>query len=58
MTVLNIVLSVVDIILAIAIIILFQDPAGNDRGICFVAAGSSASYYTKPKGRPLDTQPT
>ena len=45
MGVLNIVLSVVDIILAVAIIILFLVQEGNDRGIGVVAGGSSDSYY-------------
>ena len=56
MTVLNIVLSVVDIILAIAIIILFLVQEGNDRGIGVVAGGSSDSYYNKAKGRTLEEQ--
>ena len=51
MTVLNIVLSVIDIILAIAIIVLFLVQEGNDRGIGVVAGGSSDSYYSKSKGR-------
>ena len=56
MTVLNIVLSVVDIILAIAIIVLFLVHEGNDRGIGVVAGGSSDSYYNKAKGRTIEEQ--
>ncbi len=56
MTVLNIVLSVVDIILAIAIVVLFLVQEGNDRGIGVVAGGSSDSYYNKAKGRTLEEQ--
>ena len=56
MTVLNIVLSVVDIILALAIIILFLVQEGNDQGMGVVAGGSSESYYGKAKGRTLDEQ--
>ena len=56
MTVLNIVLSVVDIILAIAIIILFLVQEGNDRGMGVVAGASSDSYYSKSKGRSLEEQ--
>ena len=56
MTALNIVLSVVDIVLAIAIIVLFLVQEGNDRGIGVVAGGSSDSYYNKAKGRTLEEQ--
>ena len=56
MTVLNIVLSVVDIILAIAIIVLFLVQEGNDRGMGVVAGGSSDSYYNKAKGRTIEEQ--
>ena len=56
MKVLNIVLSVVDIILAIAIIVLFLVQEGNDRGIGVVAGGSSDSYYNKAKGRTIEEQ--
>jgi preprotein translocase subunit SecG len=56
MTTLNIVLSVIDIILAIAIIILFLVQEGNDQGIGVVAGGSSDSYYSKAKGRTLEEQ--
>lgn len=56
MTALNIVLCVLDIILALAIIILFLVQEGNDRGIGVVAGGSSDSYYSKAKGRTLEEQ--
>ena len=56
MTALNIVLSIVDIVLAIAIIVLFLVQEGNDRGIGVVAGGSSDSYYSKSKGRTLEEQ--
>ena len=56
MTALNIALSVVDIILGIAIIVLFLVQEGNDRGIGVVAGGSSDSYYSKAKGRTLEEQ--
>lgn len=56
MTVLNIVLSVIDIVLAIAIIVLFLVQEGNDRGMGVVAGGSSDSYYSKAKGRTLEEQ--
>ena len=56
MTTLNIVLTVIDIILAIAIIILFLVQEGNDQGMGVVAGGSSESYYGKAKGRTLDEQ--
>ena len=56
MGVLNIVLSVVDIVLALAIIILFLVQEGNDKGLGVVAGGSSDSYYSKAKGRTLEEQ--
>ena len=56
MTTLNIVLTVIDIILAIAIIILFLVQEGNDQGIGVVAGGSSDSYYNKAKGRTIEEQ--
>ena len=55
---LKIALSIVDIILAIAIIILFLVQEGNDQGMGVVAGGSSESYYGKAKGRTLDEQLT
>ena len=56
MTGLKIALSIIDIILAIAIIILFLVQEGNDQGIGVVAGGSSDSYYSKSKGRTLEEQ--
>ena len=56
MAIVNIVLSVVDIILAVAIIVLFHVQEGNDKGIGVVAGGSSDSYYSKAKGRTLEEQ--
>ena len=56
MTGLKIALSIVDIILAVAIIILFLVQEGNDQGMGVVAGGSSESYYGKAKGRTLDEQ--
>ena len=56
MTGLKIALAIVDIILAIAIIILFLVQEGNDQGMGVVAGGSTESYYGKAKGRTLDEQ--
>jgi len=56
MTGLKIALSIVDIILAIAIIILFLVQEGNDQGMGVVAGGATESYYGKAKGRTLDEQ--
>ena len=53
---LKIALSIVDIILAVAIIILFLVQEGNDQGMGVVAGGSTESYYGKAKGRTLDEQ--
>ena len=56
MTGLKIALSIIDIILAVAIIILFLVQEGNDQGMGVVAGGSTESYYGKAKGRTLDEQ--
>jgi preprotein translocase subunit SecG len=56
MSALQIILSVIDAILAIAIIILFLVQEGNDRGMGIVAGASSDSYYSKAKGRSLEEQ--
>ena len=56
MTILNIVLSVLDILLAVLIVVLFLVQEGNDQGIGVVAGGSSDSYYNKAKGRTLEEQ--
>ena len=56
MTGLKIALSIIDIILAIAIIILFLVQEGNDQGMGVVAGGATESYYGKAKGRTLDEQ--
>lgn len=53
---LKIALSIIDIILAVAIIILFLVQEGNDQGMGVVAGGSTESYYGKAKGRTLDEQ--
>lgn len=53
---LKIALSIVDIILAVAIIILFLVQEGNDQGMGVVAGGATESYYGKAKGRTLDEQ--
>ena len=54
MTTLNIVLTVIDIILAIAIIILFLVQEGNDQGMGAISGASSDSYYSKAKGQTLE----
>lgn len=56
MTTLNIVLSILDIVFAIAIIVLFLVQEGNDKGMGVVAGGSSDSFYSKAKGRTLEEQ--
>ena len=56
MSALQIILSVVDIIAAVAIVILFLVQEGNDRGMGVVAGSSSDSYYSKSKGRSLEEQ--
>lgn len=54
MSALQIVLSIIDVIVAIAIVILFLVQEGNDRGMGVVAGASSDSYYSKAKGRSLE----
>ncbi|SCW59851.1 preprotein translocase subunit SecG [Ruminococcaceae bacterium YRB3002] len=56
MSVLQIILSIVDVILAVGIVILFLAQEGNDRGMGVVAGASSDSYYSKSKGRSLEEQ--
>lgn len=56
MSVLQIILSVVDIISAIGIIILFLVQEGNDQGLGAVTGATSDSYYSKAKGRTLEEQ--
>ena len=55
MSALQIILSVIDAILAIAIIILFLVQEGNDRGMGVVSGNTTTdSYYSKTKGRSLE----
>ena len=56
MSVLQIILSVVDIISAIGIIVLFLVQEGNDQGLGAVTGATSDSYYSKAKGRTLEEQ--
>ena len=56
MSALQIILTIIDAIVAIAIVILFLVQEGNDRGMSVVAGASSDSYYSKSKGRSLEEQ--
>ena len=58
MSVVNIILSALDAILALAIIVLFLVQEGNDRGIGVVAGSNSSndSYYSKIKGKSREMQ--
>ena len=56
MSALQIILTIVDAIVAVAIVILFLVQEGNDRGMGVVAGASSDSYYSKAKGRSLEEQ--
>ena len=50
-----IILSVLEIILAISMIVLFLVQEGNDRGMGVVGgASASDSYFSKTKGRSLE----
>lgn len=56
MTAIDIILIVIDIIAALALIILFLAQEGNDQGMGVVSGASSNndSYYSKSKGRTLE----
>jgi len=56
MSALQIVLTIIDIIAAIGLVILFLVQEGNDRGMGVVAGSSGDSYYSKSKGRSLEEQ--
>lgn len=58
MGVVNIILSALDAILALAIIILFLVQEGNDHGMGVVAGSNSSndSYYSKIKGKSTEMQ--
>ena len=46
--------AIIDIVSALAMIILFLVQEGNDRGMGVVAGASTDSYYSKAKGRSLE----
>ena len=54
MSVTAIVLSSLDIIFAVALIILFLAQEGNDNGMGVVGGASTDSFYNKQKGRTLE----
>lgn len=54
MSILEIVLSVLDILFGIAMITLFLVQEGNDNGMGVIGGASSDSYYSKTKGRSLE----
>ena len=56
MSALQIVLSIIDILFAIAIIVLFLVQEGNDQGLGAVTGATPESYYSKAKGRTLEEQ--
>ena len=53
MSTLAIVLSVLDIIFALALIILFLAQEGNDQGMGVIGGGAD-SFYNKSKGRTIE----
>ncbi|MBO7448902.1 MAG: preprotein translocase subunit SecG [Clostridiales bacterium] len=53
MSALAIVLTVLDIVFALALIILFLAQEGNDNGMGVIGGGSD-SFYNKQKGRTLE----
>lgn len=50
----QILLTVIDIISALTMIILFLVQEGNDQGMGVVGGASTDSYYSKQKGRSLE----
>ena len=56
MSALQIVLSIIDVLFAVAIIVLFLVQEGNDQGLGAVAGATLDSYYSKAKGRTLEEQ--
>lgn len=56
MTAIDVVLIIIDIISAVAMVILFLAQEGNDNGMGVVSGASSNtdSYYSKSKGRTLE----
>ena len=56
MSALQIVLSIIDILFAIAIIVLFLVQEGNDQGLGAVTGATTDSYYSKARGRTLEEQ--
>ena len=54
MSVTAIVLTSLDIIFAVALIILFLAQEGNDNGMGVVGGASTDSFYNKQKGRTLE----
>lgn len=54
MSVIDVILAIVDIIAAVAMVVLFLVQEGNDNGMGVVAGGSSDSYYSKNSGRSLE----
>ena len=56
MSALQIVLSISDILFAIAIIVLFLVQEGNDQGLGAVTGATTDSYTVKAKGRTLEEQ--
>lgn len=55
MSVIDIILAILDIIAALAMVILFLVQEGNDRGMGVVSgASSNDSYYSKNSGRSLE----
>lgn len=53
MSTLAIVLSVLDIVFALALIILFLAQEGNDQGMGVIGGGAD-SFYNKSKGRTIE----
>lgn len=54
MSVIDIVLTVLDILLGIGMVVLFLVQEGNDNGMGVIGGTTSDSYYSKTKGRSIE----
>lgn len=54
MSVLDIILSVLDILLGVSMVALFLAQEGNDQGMGAITGASNDSYYSKAKGQTLE----
>lgn len=56
MSTIQIILTVIDVIVAVVNVVLFLVQEGNDNGMGIVGGASTDSYYSKSKGRSKEEQ--